>query len=459
MIDPPAAQWPGLIHDVPAGTLFGESQKTWRQRTRQELGLSTTKPILATGHQTLLWHPGILAKYLIVDAVASANNWATANLIVDQHAGSFGEFAVPVRDTHGTLSTQTLVLTRSRPDVPMASHEAFTPLAMPRHWRPALPCVEQGVQRIVDAVGRHHAAPNAAIQMARALDDLMSPWATCPPGVTSCDLLSTSLAQRFMREMTHDPHHMARLYNQAVRAIPEAGVRPLYIGREYVELPLWRLREDGSRMRAYDSDVEWALREPDTAPRLMPRALFMTALVRLGMCDLFVHGTGGANYDRTMERWIRAWLDVEVGRVAVTSATLRLPFDMQSPPDIDRFDALQQYRRAWHDPQAVASGDRAPGPMKRQWLKRIKTLAYGSAQRRSAFYEMHDELERLRQKHKQAIEQRREQLQRVERYLHEAPIAQRRTWPFPLYPDAMLDALNRRVRDHAATARPAGAVD
>jgi len=43
--------------------------------------------------------------------------------------------------------------------------------------------------------------------------------------------------------------------------------------------------------------------------------------------------------------------------------------------------------------------------------------------------------------------------------LHEAPIAQRRTWPFPLYPDAMLDALNRRVRDHAATARPAGAVD
>ena len=58
----------------------------WRMKTRRELGLDTSRPIIATGHQTLLWHPGILVKYLAADAVARAEDFATANLIVDQHA-------------------------------------------------------------------------------------------------------------------------------------------------------------------------------------------------------------------------------------------------------------------------------------------------------------------------------------------------------------------------------------
>ena len=86
---------------------------------------------------------------------------------------------------------------------------------------------------------------------------------------------------------------------------------------DYVEVPLWRIRDDGRRMRAYDSDVERWLDDPPGAPRLMPRALMLTALVRLAMCDLFVHGTGGAAYDTVMEAWISSWLGVTPAPIGV----------------------------------------------------------------------------------------------------------------------------------------------
>ena len=338
----------------------------------------------------------------------------------------------------------------------MALHDAFEPTQPPRHWRPALPSVEQGVQRIIEAVSAHRDAPNAALQMAHALADLMAKWATSPPHVTASDLMETSLARAMMHRMIRDPHVCAELYNHAVRAVPEAGMRELRIDPVYVELPLWRLRDDGRRMPAYDNDVERALDEPGSAPRLMPRALFMTALVRMGMCDLFIHGTGGAKYDRAMEHWIDNWLGVNVGNVAVTSATLRLPLEIDQPPDIERDEAIRRYRRAWHDPQAAATDHSSPGETKRRWLEYINSLPYGSSRRRAAYYEMHEALERMRHEHQHLLDHQREQIERIKRYTEQAPIAQARTWPFPLYPDKRIDALaelvNARVNEtHGAT--------
>src|SRR5207237_6310283 len=143
----------------------------------------------------------------------------------------------------------------------------------------------------------------------------------------------------------------------------------LLIRPDYVELPLWRIRPDGTRMHAYDSDVEtglgsgqWSvvsdqrteqaeskIQNPKSKiPPLLPRALFMTALVRLGMCDLFVHGFGGANYDRAMEVWIRDWLGVDVGPIAVVSATLRLTlkFDEDCAADVEKVHNAA--RMLWH---------------------------------------------------------------------------------------------------------------
>ena len=45
-------------------------------------------PVIATGHQTLLWHPGILVKYLLTDAIARVHGLAAANLVVGRKEGA-----------------------------------------------------------------------------------------------------------------------------------------------------------------------------------------------------------------------------------------------------------------------------------------------------------------------------------------------------------------------------------
>ena len=416
--------------------LLGRDLDDWRLKTRRELGLSTDKPILATGHQTLLWHPGILAKYLLVQAMSDATEVAVANLVVDQHAGGFGEFDLPLRRRDGSLSVRTLHLTRARPDVPMALHDAFTPAPAPAGLPLALPLVQQGLERIYDAVDAHSDAPNAALQMAAALTDLMKPWVTPMTYVTASELAEGSLARAMLAHMADDPWRCAEAYNAAVAHIVGVeghgiGLRPLLVRDDYVELPLWRIREDGRRMRAYDADI---------GRRLMPRALFLTALVRLGMCDCFVHGTGGARYDRAMEDWIRRWLGVRVAPAAVATATVRLDLQPEVPVDAD--EARHAARRAWHN----------PGSEKQALLDAVNAEPRRSVARRSAFFRMHRELERLREKHRDAVQSAQERAAQATRQAADASIANRRTWPFPLYPPSEIDELAEMVRAQVVSA-------
>lgn len=471
-IEPACSQWPALIKQQPVGTVFGQTLENWRAVSRRELGLSVDRLIIATGHQTLLWHPGILAKYLVADAFAKDHDVATANLIVDQHAEGFGDFEIPIRRTDGSLVLRRIELCRPRPrkDVPMGRHEAFTPPRVPENLSGALPSVNQGVRRIFDAVYVHREAANAALQMAAALEDLMRPWVTPLPIVTSTDLIHTSLAQAMMKAMADDPWRCAECYNRAVAAVPQAGIGPLLVRDDIVELPLWRIREDGRRMHAYDSDVVGMLEReaqsdpprvanaPLSAPQnpkskienpksqidLLPRALFMTALVRLGMCDLFIHGTGGAVYDRTMEIWMKDWLGIEVGSIAVVSATLRLPLTMANAEPLDVPKAIAAARRLWHDPEPPDPPQ--PGPIKRQLLQAIQAASRNSTQRKAAFIKMHERLEQLRRSDWNAVQQALERAEQARRQAADRAIARRRDWAFPLFPDAMIDDLAQKAR-------------
>jgi len=469
-IEPPCRQWAECLATQPTGRLLGRRTGYWRERTRSELGLPTDRPIIATGHQTLLWHPGILVKYMLADIVAEAVCAGVANLIVDQHVGGFGEYEVPVRRSDGTLAVRRVELTSEPAEVPMGLHPAFAPPPPLRHLRPALPSVEQGIRRIHDAIAAHRDAPNAAQQMAGALNRLMGRWVRPTTAVTAGDLIESTLSRAMLKRMAREPQRCAAAYNVALASMPEAaaGIRPLLIRDDYVELPVWRLRPDGRRMHGYDNDVQMWLDDPASAPRLMPRALYMTALVRLGMCDLFVHGTGGGRYDRVMERWIGEWLGAEAQPIAVATATLRLPLREADEESLDAARETLAARRVWHDPEPpeppeAPDGDRQPGPsecgarpgpVKRELLDAVDQAPRRSARRRAAFYAMHRELGVLRGVHGGRVEQAQRRAAEARRQAADAAIANRRDWAFPLYPDAMLDGLADAVA-RAAGARPA----
>jgi hypothetical protein len=58
--------------------------------------------------------------------------------------------------------------------------------------------------------------------------------------------------------------------------------------------------------------------------RFRPRALTLTLWARLCLCDLFIHGIGGAKYDRITDRLIECYFGIRPPAMACVSATLLL---------------------------------------------------------------------------------------------------------------------------------------
>ena len=117
--------------------------------------------------------------------------------------------------------------------------------------------------------------PNAALQMAAALAELMSPWVSPWPDVSSSDLMKTSLARAILVEMARDSRACANAYNSAVAALPDAGIGALAMSGDRVELPLWRRGADNRREHADDGDVRRWLAGDDNESELLPRALLL----------------------------------------------------------------------------------------------------------------------------------------------------------------------------------------
>jgi len=84
---------------------------------------------------------------------------------------------------------------------------------------------------------------------------------------------------------------------------------------------------------------------------IRPRALTLTLWARLLACDLFVHGIGGAKYDRITDGLIRGYYSCEPPGFAAVTATLRLPLPRQPVSAADLARAEHERRDIHYNPQ------------------------------------------------------------------------------------------------------------
>lgn len=200
-------------------------------------------------------------------------------------------------------------------------------------------------------------------------------------------------------------------------------------------------------MRAWADDLERAAGGAGSIV-LRPRALLLTALMRLGPCDLFVHGTGGAAYDVAMGRWLLDWLGVHVAPSATATASMHLPFPEGEAPRIDLHVAQHALRDARFDPEQGEASTQAttrPGPHKRRLLAAIDAAPRRSFQRRAAWRTLHDELAGMRAEHASSLAACERALEVAQRQARERPIVESRTWPFPFFEPGALESLRATV--------------
>ncbi len=421
-----------------------------------------------SGHQPGLWHPGILAKLLLADAlVDAAGAKPPVWLVVDHDEVEPLSFDVPTLRNE-RLGVARVRLERERPGVPPACRPAAPPPTLGDAW-PADAALPPGrLGAAIAALPREPATP--AEHTTRLMFTLAGPLLTRPPEVVYSSRLQDhpALGPRF-RSLVHrllgDATASVAALNAAALAHPAAGVAPLPMHPFLVELPLWKLAEGQPRGRVYAdlADAEpWLVDEAGTrldpdAAWLAPRALLMTALIRgaPGVCSRFLHGTGGAAYDRITDDWWAAWSPADpLAPLAAATVNLRLGLDA---PVAERGELARAQWRAHHLPHnldrvhdiAAGHGD----------LVEEKGLLLASmdddrdrARRAAAFQRIHRINAGLADAHHALLDAAKREVATAEAGVANRRVARRRDWPFFLYPEEALAKLRREVAARLSTA-------
>lgn len=466
-IEPPPAAWRDLPPRSRAeATFLGRSAKHWQTLTRTELLGGDPHRVIATGHQPGFFHPGVLAKYLALDAAGAALSAdALVEVVVDQDVGDLRSIRVPVIDSEEVLTAASLPWSLWPGEEPQSPTGRQPPLLVDPHaWRLAagdrfaLPQVEPRCRAMGRALGLLARSESRAEQTALAAALLRevdfanhslprlgtrAAGGACPPRymVTASSLPTTSLWRAIIDRMREEPQAACESYNAAVAAQPAAGVAPLETrGSGGCEVPCWLITDDGLRHRAFEHD----LRRPDAL--LWPRALLMTGLVRLALCDLFIHGTSGFEYDRITERWFDRWLDAPLAPRTMTTATMTLDFEHRPEAVGDLAHARWMMHhlpfnvhRFISDPEAKAQHEAI--------VNEIESLPRRSALRLAAFERLRTFQRDLLSRHPQLIDEARRRLRVAQRRMDESTVIGDRTWAFPLHDPESLAALAERVRD------------
>lgn len=391
-----------------------------------------------TGHQAGLWHAGILAKYLAADALASSIAGAAwSHLVVDQDINDAGALPAPTAD----LRRVTLRLAPPWPGRVTSRQPASTragEIAPGMH-----PEVVARVERIMAMVSTTASAPDLPSQLETMVRTLTSPLFSLPRGVRATALASTDGFRVLLRAMRDDPVACVEHYNAAAASTPRARLAPLRTRGGGRELPLWRIDPAaGTRHAVFSDEVS------DVPPELLaPRALLLSAFLRLFVCDLFIHGTGGGLYDQATDAWLGRWQPSwKPCPGAVVSATVTLPLAAEgawpSPEAIAR--ARWEAHAARHDPERL--GDARAAAASEALLARIREAKAAGADARGAYLELHALLEGVRSRHRAALETLDAKATALEAAGQASRVVHDRTWPFALHSEATLLALRASIR-------------
>lgn len=452
---------------------------------RRELGLPEDGIIIMSGHQAEWWHPGILAKWLAMEAVAAGvrARGMTAHavwVVVDQDANEAWKIRLPWRAS-GELGIRWLTLPITghaprgeapAPDTPTGMRAALRAVdvrtAIHTLGHSGFKAVDSGLALMSELLAAHAHASSLAEQFGNAVLDAVgvavgkaAPGLEAPRPVMASRLGATGMFASMLSSLQRDAAIATRSYNEAVTAAPDAKLRPLTDRAGRIETPLWRLRPGTPRGR-----VDAAQLGNVPTSELAPRALLMTALLRLGACNLFIHGLGGERYERVNDRWIDAWLQAAIGGastppapVSIATATRFIPelAEGSPPPTAEQITKLQwTAHHARHAPGIL--GDAGQEAERERLVQRIRTARREGRSPREAFLELHRFLESFRGTNSAGLQHLAEQAGAAARRSAESNVVYARDWAFPLYPRDLLRHLQDQIQEKLTPANAQAAV-
>jgi hypothetical protein len=409
---------------------------------REEIGLDSDRPIVMSGHQSIVFHPGILAKIIALDEAAVRTGAQAVWLVPDQDVLGIGSepgrIRVPKTENETISAQQVDLFDADEVERSVATKAASGSI-------PALSVVEVEDARLSGLseylMGYEH-TDTIAQQIAHATIEYAAQLIgiDAPTIIFASQFASTTTAfSEILDSMINDPRSCAESYNGAVRNLPQAGVRELEISDDSVELPLWGLRAHESRVAINSINIHSFDRS-----RLSPRGILMSAFARAHLCDFFIHGTGGWVYDRIAEDWFRDWLNIEIKPMGCVTATQRLDLGFNADDLVDLDQAIWRLHHARHTPSMMGDGESQD--RKDRLVARIQDKRVNGQNPASEFRSLQNLLHEYRINHTDQLDGYARQVQRARAMGDQLKLATERTWAFVLFTEDELALLSSSVR-------------
>jgi predicted transcriptional regulator len=370
--------------------IHGRPLRHLREATRAMItGGAPDAPIVVTGHQPEFYHAGVWAKNFVASRLAAALGGHAVNLVVDNDAPKKTTITVPhLRDR--MLAAQEVPFAEYRVGWAFEQFDAID---------------ARGGARLIDeirgALGRDAYDASCLPIMEPALTSPERDWDLVEQ-VTAArkraeqrfglDLQERRVSQVWTGPLLLDillnADRFAACYNAALQEYrqslgisgPNRPVPDLTSRDDRIELPVWVYRRAQARRRLFldrqcekitlyaDNDAIGSLGVHDLVHggagerlgavlgwRFRPRALTLTLWARLLLADVFIHGIGGAKYDRITDNLIRRYFEIEPPGMACVSATIRMPMKRFGVEPADLIEARHRLRDVRYNPQRYLS--------------------------------------------------------------------------------------------------------
>jgi hypothetical protein len=400
-------------------------------------------PLLLTGHQPELCHPGVWAKTFATAGLAARLRGPAVNVVVDTDEVKSLSLKLPVADPDPARVHATAVPFDTGPaDVPYAGR-GVTDEAYFRSFPERIATITGawGFDPLLTDAWRHVTATTGPLgdRFVAARSHFERAWDGYVPTVNVSALCRTAAFRAFAAHVLADRPRFVAVHNEAVRAYRlraklKSRTHPVPELREH-EAPFWSLA-DGRRVAAT------ATSDPAT---LAPRALTLTLFLRLGLADWFVHGLGGGKYDEVTDAILGEFFGVEPPGFQVVTGTLRLPLPTfpATPGDVnERGRALRALR--WNPQRFVPAG---AGRARAEWVEQRPATKAG---RRARALAIRTENERLRLYVAVERERAEADLVRARAEVSANAVLRTREAAWVLYPESTLRPFLESARDDAS---------
>ncbi len=354
------------------------------------------KPWIMCGHQPEVCHPGVWAKYFVSKGLSKASGAVAFNLVADADICRQKWLPFPLASQDNRLVRGTMIVGKGPPGTSWEQVRRANLLDKGNPiWQQMATCFGlDPMGQKYESTEQHLLGENNTIQRRVAQGDL---------GLDLSDLLQSKLSRTvgfglFFASILCEIQSFSRLHNLALagfrnqQGVGNTGWPVANLGHqgEWYETPFWLLGTTmGPRMPLWvkletreivlggepgKCLARLEVRNPkgwlDALGKhglgIRPKALANTLFLRWLVCDLFVHGLGGAIYDSVTDEIGRGWFGCEAPTFAVVSATLRLPLPKEKEGNEPGLRC--KLRDLWWHPERLGEPGRLNEADLQEWL-------------------------------------------------------------------------------------------